>query len=221
MDATPGFFLAVSCLYFNMSRPVPVIEARTTTTTEIRVTGFPCCHHDPSQAAAEPPSQTDFARPSDPVPTVYTLSYLPPPDLLSKALDSFYSCSGTLFSLIPRSESFALFRSVYWGSSTRSGGTVAELCALAAVGGHYDNDGCPEVHRNALFATAKVFVHELEDLRQMRVYALFTMFSIMEKRIASWSYVCNKSPEKNWTLVGWLTRRKQWDCGLPRGTACI
>jgi hypothetical protein len=184
-----------------MSRPV--IEARTTS-TEIRITGLACCRHGPSPAATAPPSHTDFARSTDPVPAVYTLSHLPPPDLLSLALDSFYSCSGTLFSLIPRSESFSLFRSVYWGSSTRSGGAVAELCALAAIGGHYDNDGCPEAHRNAFFATAKLFVNELEDLKKMRVYALFTMFSIMEKRIAAWGYACNT------LLCGergtWLTR---------------
>jgi hypothetical protein len=168
-----------------MSRPLLHARTTATLTSEIRISG--------SGRHAVPPSLEDFARDSDRAPLVYTLTHLPPPGLISKVLNSFYACSGTLFYLISREQSFDLFRAVYWSSSTRTKAALGELCAIAAVGGHYDSDGCSAEHLNAFFATAKVFstdVAQLSEMRAMRVYALFTMFSIMEKRIAAWRYVC-------------------------------
>jgi hypothetical protein len=138
------------------------------------------------------PSIKDFPSIEDPPPAVYTLDYLPPPMLISKVLDSFYTCSGTLFYICAREQSFELFRSLYWGDTQRTKPALAELCAIVSVGSQYDNDGVSNEHRRAFFDTAKIYIDdvvEMSELRAMRLYALYAMFSIMEKRIAAWSYV--------------------------------
>ncbi|KAI5798105.1 hypothetical protein FPQ18DRAFT_240575, partial [Pyronema domesticum] len=117
---------------------------------------------------------------------------LPPPSLISKILDSFYTCSGTLFYICTREQSFELFRSLYWSDCQRTKPALAEICAIAAVGCQYDADGVSNEHRRAFFDTAKIYIDdvvEMSELRAMRLYALCGMYSIMDKRIAAWSYV--------------------------------
>jgi len=138
------------------------------------------------------PSIKDFPAVEDQPPPVYTIDHLPPPMLISKILDSFYTCSGTLFYVCSREQSFELFRSLYWGDTQRTKPALAELCAIVAVGSQYDNDGVSNEHRRAFFDTAKIYIDdvvEMSELRAMRLYTLCAMFSIMEKRIAAWSYV--------------------------------
>ena len=140
-----------------------------------------------------PPLARDFPSLEDPPPPVYTLNHLPPPVLVSKILDCFYTCSGTLFYICTREQSFELFRSLYWGNgAARTTLALAELCAIAAVGSQYDTDLVPTEHRRAFFDTVKICIDdviETSELRAMRLYALCGMFSIMDKRIAAWTYV--------------------------------
>ena len=138
------------------------------------------------------PSINDFSQDEDPPPKIYDLNHLPPPGIVSNVLDAFYSCSGTLFYILSREDSFGLFRSLYWGESSRTRASLAEICAIVVVGCQYDYEGVSEAHRQAFFETAKVYSEDLmkdSDLRTMRLYTLFTMYNIMEKRIAAWSYV--------------------------------
>lgn len=139
------------------------------------------------------PLAQDFPSQEDRPPPVYALSHLPPPVLVSKILDCFYTCSGTLFYICTREESFELFRSLYWGDgAVRTTLALAELCAIAAVGSQYDTDLVSVEHRRAFFDTAKICIDdvvETSELRAMRLYALCGMFSVMDKRIAAWTYV--------------------------------
>lgn len=147
----------------------------------------------PHNRDCRPPSVGDFPAPTDPPPAAYTLTHVPSPVIVSSALDAFYTCTGSLFFVVPREQSFELFRSVYWGSTKRTKPILAELCALVSVGAQYDDDGpMTEDMKFSFFNTTKVYLEELartSPLRLMRVFTLCCMFSIMEKRTAAWTYI--------------------------------
>jgi hypothetical protein len=175
-----------------------------------------------------PPPTTDDD--SDFTPRIYTLGHLPSRNMVSKILDAFYSCSGTLFFVVPRDTAFELLGLLYKAhtteSTTRLCAALGELCAIVAVGAQYDYDAVLQEQRRAFFDTARAYVGQVvkvSELRAMRVHALLAMFSIMEKRIAAWSYIAaalkiaqTYGLHKNYSEVGgfskeeWKLWRKNW-----------
>lgn len=173
--------------------PSPTPTPSASPQAEIRLPTFAIKFLRPIRAQSRLPSITDFPSITSTPPHRYTLACLPPPELISTILDAFYACSGTLFYIISRENSFDLFRSIYWGGARRTRAVLGELCAIAAVGAQYDYEGVTEAQRIALWETAKAYTEDVrkgDEVRVIRVYTLCALFSIIEKRFVAMSYIC-------------------------------
>jgi len=71
--------------------------------------------------------------------------------------------------------------------------TLCELCALAAVGSHYDADNVPVDVIEALYDTASLYLNDCIEaffLRGMRVLLCLSMCSFMTKRLSARLSIC-------------------------------
>ncbi|CUS07550.1 unnamed protein product [Tuber aestivum] len=117
---------------------------------------------------------------------------LPPYSTTSLAIDRFFACQSTLQHLYfaEEVETRNMLKEVYTNECQLL--TLCELSATAAVGCLWA-DNIPKEARTAFFDTVKTHLDqclEKDELREMKILALATLYSMSEKKVSSWGYVC-------------------------------
>ncbi|KOC10290.1 hypothetical protein AFLA70_493g000631 [Aspergillus flavus AF70] len=111
------------------------------------------------------------------------LTTLPQEQFAWTALSAFFRCAGSLFYIITPQEAESLLERVYCeGNGSKA--DVCELCAIAAIGCHYEANQVSDEVRTAFFYIA---TSELEGLAQtstiqgMRVFICLSLSAMMDK----------------------------------------
>ncbi|KAL4902100.1 hypothetical protein BDW74DRAFT_181263 [Aspergillus multicolor] len=108
---------------------------------------------------------------------------LPPKSLARIALDAFFNCASTLFYIMTPREAEDLLERVYSEQGIQSD-DLCELCALAAIGSHYEINKIPDEARATFFYIATTALEKLAQtskLQGMRVFICLCIASIMDK----------------------------------------
>ncbi|RPA93459.1 hypothetical protein L873DRAFT_1705275 [Choiromyces venosus 120613-1] len=124
-------------------------------------------------------------------PKIYTLNDLPPYKIASKATSAFFASSACVLSFVEQDEVDRMMDLVYSGKGTLL--MMCELLAVAAVASHWDSEISVK-QRNNFFETVRYYSDdcvEQNDIVGMKILTLSAVFFIAEKRVSSWTFVCN------------------------------
>ncbi|OAL18219.1 hypothetical protein AYO22_10797 [Fonsecaea multimorphosa] len=105
-----------------------------------------------------------------PVARVFTINDLPPEQLIQDGIRAYFNCT------------------VYRTHEAVDNATLCELCALAAVGSHYDGDKFDAAAMEALFQTATIYMSdciESQFLRGMRVILCLGIICSLTRRASA------------------------------------
>ncbi|KAG0641632.1 hypothetical protein HOY80DRAFT_720304 [Tuber brumale] len=122
---------------------------------------------------------------------IYTPDNLPPYEVASEATSAFFASSACVLSFVEQEEVDRMMGLVYSGEGTLL--ILCELLAVAAVASHW----APQIstkHRNSFFETVHYYIDdcvEEDDLVGMKILTLSAVFFIVEKRVSSWTFVCD------------------------------
>ncbi|PWW77620.1 hypothetical protein C7212DRAFT_179410 [Tuber magnatum] len=119
-------------------------------------------------------------------------SQLPPYSTTSLAIDRFFACQSALqhLYLAEEVETRKMLKEVYANECQLL--TLCELFATAAVGCSWANNIPKEAH-TTFFDTVKTHLDqclEKDELKGMKILALAALYSMSEKKVSSWGYVC-------------------------------
>ena len=112
-----------------------------------------------------------------------TSNGLPDEQIAIYAVDGFFRCAGTLFFIKTQQETQHLLHQVYHDDNVPVG-DMSELCAIAAVGGHYDAERVSQEARAVFFYRASTILNGLAPLelaQGVRVFISLCMNCIMDK----------------------------------------
>ncbi|KAG0641148.1 hypothetical protein HOY80DRAFT_883692 [Tuber brumale] len=117
---------------------------------------------------------------------------LPPYSTTSLAIDGFFVCQSALQHLYfaEEVETRRMLNEVYAKECQIL--TLCELFATAAVGCSWA-DGVPKEAHTTFFDTVKAHLDqclEKDELKGMKILALVALYSMSEKKVSSWGYVC-------------------------------
>ena len=121
---------------------------------------------------------------------IFDLDHLPPFPVTSMAVAAFFASSSCVLNFIEKAEIDRILLDVYSGYGSLL--SMCELFAIAAVASHWE----PKVssdYRTKWFETVRHHLDdcvEEDDLRGMRILTLAGIFFITEKKVQSWSCVC-------------------------------
>lgn len=120
------------------------------------------------------------------------LSQLPPYSTTSSAIDRFFVCQSALQHLYfaEEDETRKMLKEVYAKECQLL--TLCELFATAAVGCSWA-DNIPKETHATFFDTVKAHLDrclEKDELKGMKILALAALYSMSEKKVSSWEYVC-------------------------------
>ena len=120
------------------------------------------------------------------------LSQLPPYSITSSAIDRFFVCQSALQHLYfaEEDETRKMLKEVYAKECQLL--TLCELFATAAVGCSWA-DNIPKETHAIFFDTVKAHLDrclEKDELKGMKILALVALYSMSEKKVSSWEYVC-------------------------------
>ncbi|RPB01621.1 hypothetical protein L873DRAFT_1834595 [Choiromyces venosus 120613-1] len=120
------------------------------------------------------------------------LSQLPPYSTTSLAIDRFFVCQSALQHLYfaEEIETKKTLKDVYAKGCQLL--TLCELFATAAVGCSWA-DNIPKEAHATFFDTVKAHLDqclEKDELKGMKILALAALYSMSEKKVSSWGYVC-------------------------------
>ncbi|EXJ93934.1 hypothetical protein A1O1_02327 [Capronia coronata CBS 617.96] len=116
---------------------------------------------------------------------IYTPENLPPEGLIKHTLETYLNCCSTLFYILHEQDVNDILKRMYVSKDPVDTATLGEVCAVAAIGSHYDPDNVPLSVMEALYRTASVYMHdciENDFLRGMRTLLCLSMYSFMTKR---------------------------------------
>ncbi|OCT52784.1 hypothetical protein CLCR_09732 [Cladophialophora carrionii] len=119
---------------------------------------------------------------------LYTTNDLPPERLIHYGVTAYFNCSYTLFYIYEKHEMTDIINRVYRPREPVDKATLCELCALTAIGSHYDAANFDVSVMENLYHTAAVYLSdciEAHFLRGMRVILCLSMYSFMTKRISA------------------------------------
>jgi len=137
------------------------------------------------------------------------LSQLPPYSTTSSAIDRFFVCQSALQHLYfaEEGETRKMLGEVYAKECQLL--TLCELSATAAVGCSWA-DNIPKETHATFFDTVKAHLDqclEKDELKGMKILALAALYSMSEKKVSSWGYVCMffqgiRPPSRLWINTG-------------------
>jgi len=137
------------------------------------------------------------------------LSQLPPYSTTSSAIDRFFVCQSALQHLYfaEEGETRKMLKEVYAKECQLL--TLCELSATAAVGCSWA-DNIPKETHATFFDTVKAHLDqclEKDELKGMKILALAALYSMSEKKVSSWGYVCMffqgiRPPSRLWINMG-------------------
>ena len=119
---------------------------------------------------------------------LYTAIDLPPERSVQYGVSAYFRCSYTLFHIYERHEMTDIINRVYRPQGPIDKATLCELCALTAIGSHYDADNFDVDVMENLHHTAAIYLSnciEAHFLRGMRVILCLSMYSFMTKRTSA------------------------------------
>ncbi|KIW99011.1 uncharacterized protein Z519_00674 [Cladophialophora bantiana CBS 173.52] len=119
---------------------------------------------------------------------VYTVNDLPPENLILYGIRAYFNYTYTLLYIYEKQEIDDILNRVYRTHEAVDNATLCELCALAAVGSHYEGDKFDGPVMEALFHTATIYMSdciESQFLRGMRVILCLGIISSMTKRASA------------------------------------
>lgn len=119
---------------------------------------------------------------------VYSVHDLPPERAIQYGVTAYFNCSYTLFYLYEQHEMTDILNRVYRPQEPVDKATLCELCALTAIGSHYDASNFEVSVMENLYHTAAVYLSDCVEahfLRGMRVILCLSMYSFMTKRISA------------------------------------
>ncbi|EXJ92151.1 hypothetical protein A1O3_00701 [Capronia epimyces CBS 606.96] len=152
---------------------------------------------------------------------IYTPDDLPPEGLVRLGLAAYFDCCFTLFYLFHEQDISIILERVYRSTDPVDTATLCEVCALAAVGSHYDAENVPVPVMEALYRTASVYMNDCVEahyLRGMRTLLCLSIYSFMTKRrsarlsiasglqIARWARLHQQVTSHDWHLWGRVYR---------------
>ncbi|OAP61896.1 hypothetical protein AYL99_04099 [Fonsecaea erecta] len=158
--------------------------------------------------------ETDF---NTTVARVYTVNDLPPENLVLEGIRAYFNCTYTLLYIYEKQEMDDILNRVYRTHDPVDNATLCELCAVAAVGGHYDGDKFDGPVMEAFYQTATIYMSdciESQWLRGMRVVLSLGIISSMTKRtsarlsIASGLRLARWARQRQQDNLPWVTYRK-------------
>ncbi|KIW68790.1 hypothetical protein PV04_04711 [Phialophora macrospora] len=117
---------------------------------------------------------------------VYTAGELPPERLIQYGVTAYFNCSYTLFYIYEKHDMTDIINRVYRPREPVDKATLCELCALTAIGSHYDAANFDVSVMENLYHTAAIYLSDCIEshfLRGMRVILCLSMYSFMTKRI--------------------------------------
>ncbi|KAJ5087440.1 hypothetical protein N7456_011056 [Penicillium angulare] len=113
----------------------------------------------------------------------YRANGLPEEQFAEYAIDGFFRCAATLFFVKTQQEARQLLYRVYHDSRIAIG-DISELCALAAIGSHYDMNRVPQEARAIFFYRASTTLNgtiPLDSIQGVRIFICLCMNCIMDK----------------------------------------
>ncbi|KAJ9616918.1 hypothetical protein H2200_000638 [Cladophialophora chaetospira] len=119
---------------------------------------------------------------------IYTPTDLPSERSVHYGVNAYFRCSYTLFHIYEKNEMTDIMNRVYRPRGPIDKATLCELCALTAIGSHYDADNFDVDVMESLYSTAALYLSdciEAHFLRGMRVILCLSMYSFMTKRISA------------------------------------
>ena len=119
---------------------------------------------------------------------LYTVNDLPSERLIHYGITAYFNCSYTLFHIYEKREMNDILNRVYRPQEPIDKATLCELCALTAIGSHYDATQFDVQVMENLYHTAATYLPdciEAHFLRGMRVVLCLSMYSFMTKRISA------------------------------------
>ena len=116
---------------------------------------------------------------------IYDHVHLPPEAMVRKGAKFFFGVVAGLFHIMDVREFDTICQNIYGKEAEPSNIMVAELCAVAAVGAHYDPDGVDERIKMLLFRTGLSQVNAMIDEdahRALRTIACLCGYGMVTKR---------------------------------------
>lgn len=122
------------------------------------------------------------------------LVWLPPPELTTRFVDRFFSCSGKLFHLFSRDQVRHCYESTFREPDNTSLDHKADVCCLmivAAIGAQYEHQLVDQDVQQMFYDAAK---HHLEAVIEKRPFdtvkicTLFCLYNIMDKTTVAVAY---------------------------------
>ena len=119
---------------------------------------------------------------------LYTVKDLPSEREILFGVRAYFNCSYTLFHIYEKDEMDNILNRVYRPQGPVDKATLCELCALTAIGSHYDADRFDVSVMENLYHTASMYLSDCVEahfLRGMRVILCLSMYSFMTKRTSA------------------------------------
>ena len=121
-------------------------------------------------------------------PTIFTPQQLPPEAVVRTGGEFFFGVIAGLFHIMTMDEFDQLFKEVYRSGSTPEVFLLAQLCAVTAIGAHYNLEDSTVELKDALFNTAVQYIPEMierGDLRTMKFLACLVAYGVVDKRTST------------------------------------
>jgi hypothetical protein len=119
---------------------------------------------------------------------LYTANDVPSEREVQFGIKAYFDCSYTLFHIYERQETTDILNRVYRSRQPVDKATLCELCALTAIGSHYDASNFDVSIMENLYHTAATYLSdciEAHFLRGMRAILCLSMYSFMTKRTSA------------------------------------
>ncbi|OQV10927.1 hypothetical protein CLAIMM_14847 [Cladophialophora immunda] len=148
---------------------------------------------------------------------VYSVNDLPPEHLVLYGIRAYFNCTYTLLYIYEKQEMDDILNRVYRTHEAVDNATLCELCAVAAVGNHYDGDKFDGSIMEALFQTATIYMSdciESQFLRGMRVILCLSIISSLTKRASARLLIASGLRLARWArlqqqdVLPWVAYRK-------------